>query len=105
MRIGELARREQISKSSITRVAAKLEAMGYVERAPDPDDGRSFQVSISTEGHQLLAAARQRANEFLAAEVARLTADDRTALLDALPALQRLLDLPQHNKHEGGSVA
>ena len=93
LRVGELARREQISKSSVTRLVARLEATGYLERKVDPEDGRSFVVAITSHGHDLLASARQRANEFLALQVNRLAEDDRRALLAALPALERLAGL------------
>jgi DNA-binding MarR family transcriptional regulator len=91
MRVGDLASRELISKSSATRLVAKLEEMGYLTRCVDPNDGRSFQVTITDHGHELLAASRRRANEFLASEVDRLSEENRTALLKALPALQALV--------------
>jgi DNA-binding MarR family transcriptional regulator len=93
MRVGELARREQISKSSVTRLVSKLEAMNYLLRTVDPDDGRSFVVAVTAHGHDLLAAARQRANEFLALQVGRLGEADRQAVLSALPSLERLVAL------------
>jgi DNA-binding MarR family transcriptional regulator len=93
MRVGELARREQISKSSVTRLVSKLEAMNYLKRTVDPEDGRSFVVAVTVHGHDLLAAARQRANEFLAVQVGRLAEPDRQAILAALPSLERLVAL------------
>ncbi len=93
MRVGELARREQISKSSVTRLVSKLEAMNYLKRTVDPEDGRSFVVDVTARGHDLLAAARQRANEFLAVQVGRLAEPDRQAILAALPSLERLVAL------------
>ncbi len=91
IRVGDLARREQISKSSVTRLIAKLEGMGYLLRGVDPTDGRSFMVTITEHGHELLAASHRRANEFLAGEVERLSEQHRAALLEALPALQALV--------------
>lgn len=93
IRVGELARREQISKSSTTRLVARLEAMGYLERTVDPEDGRGFVVDITANGHQLLSAARERANEYLVHQIERLSEDDRLAILAALPSLQRLTGL------------
>ena len=93
LRVGELARREQISKSSVTRLVAKLEEMDYVERKTDPADGRSFVVGVTAHGHDLLAAARERGNEFLAHQVGRLSENDRSAILAALPSLERLIAL------------
>jgi DNA-binding MarR family transcriptional regulator len=91
MRVGDLASRELISKSSATRLVAKLEEVGYLTRGVDPSDGRSFQVTITEHGYELLAASRRRANEFLASEVEQLSEENRTALLKALPALQALV--------------
>jgi DNA-binding MarR family transcriptional regulator len=93
IRVGELARREQISKSSVTRLVSRLERMDYLERWVDPDDGRSFVVGITEHGQHLLAAARERANEYLAHQVGRLSEDDRLAILAALPSLKRLTGL------------
>lgn len=95
LRVGDLARHEQIGKSSVTRLVAKLEETNYLERKVDPEDGRSFVVVITAHGHQLLAAARQRANEFLALQVGRLPEDDRRIILAALPSLERLVALSQ----------
>lgn len=93
MRVGELARREQISKSSVTRLVAKLQEMDYLERRVDPDDGRSFVIDVTDHGRELLAASRERGNEFLAHQVGRLSEDDRVAILAALPSLERLIAL------------
>ncbi|MDT5127475.1 MAG: hypothetical protein QOH54_3119 [Mycobacterium sp.] len=93
LRVGDLARREQISKSSVTRLVARLEETDYLERRADPEDGRSFVVVITAHGHELLAASRQRANEFLAHQVGRLSEDDRKSIFAALPSLERLAAL------------
>ncbi len=102
MRVGDLARREQISKSSVTRLVAKLEALGYLAREVDVTDGRSFQVTITANGHTLLAASRDRANAFLAAEVGNLPPDERLALLAALPALEHLVAPHREESPDGG---
>lgn len=93
MRIGQLAEREQISKSSVTRLAGRLEALGLVERRPDTSDGRSWRVDLTGQGRELLATSSQRADAYLARQVAALTPDDQQRLLAALPALERLLEI------------
>lgn len=95
MRVGDLAVREQITKSSTTKLVARLEEMGYLGREVARDDGRSFQVTITEHGHALLADSQRRANEFLAEELERLEEHHRVALLGALPALQALVH-PTH---------
>jgi DNA-binding MarR family transcriptional regulator len=91
MRIGDLARREQISKSSATRLVARLESTGYLDRQTDPSDGRSFFLTITEEGHTYLSAARERANDYLLRQVEVLSDEDRATLLSALPVLTRLI--------------
>lgn len=95
LRVSDLARREQISKSSATRLIARLEQIGYLVRSPDPNDGRSFRVGITAAGHDKLDAASERANEYLATQVEALPDEDRRTLLAALPVLTRLV-APKH---------
>lgn len=90
LRIGELAVREQIGKSSVTRLVANLELLGYVDRQPDPFDGRSFCVGITPQGRRLLARSNELASEYLEQRVAELSPEDRRLLLSALPAFERL---------------
>ena len=92
MRVGELARREHISKSSVTRLVARLEQLALVERRKDERDGRSWCVELTDRGSELLASSSRRADAYLARQVAILAPDDQRRLLDALPVLERLLD-------------
>src|SRR5215475_988748 len=48
-----LAELERMSRPTITRLVAKLKAEGYVECLSDPDDGRSYRISISPKGKAL----------------------------------------------------
>jgi DNA-binding MarR family transcriptional regulator len=92
-RVSDLARREAIGKSTVTRLVARLEELGLVLRAPDPTDGRGYTVTVTAAGAELLARANERANEFLGRELGRLGAADQDAILAALPALDRLVRL------------
>jgi DNA-binding MarR family transcriptional regulator len=91
MRVGELARREQIGKSSVTRLVARLEELGHVSRHADPADGRSSFVSLTSEGRALLAEVNQLANNYLARQVDALPTADQELLMNALPVLERLV--------------
>lgn len=91
IRIGELARLEQIGKSSTTRLAARLEEAGYIRREADPEDGRGYSVALTELGRDLLDASNERANAYLARQLAALDAADRRHVVAALPALERLL--------------
>src|SRR5687767_3011664 len=76
----ELATRERVQRPTVTRVVARLEESGYVERAADPTDGRSCLVSVSPSGRALLEAIRGRKDAYLARRLAGLDAADREAL-------------------------
>ena len=64
-----LAQRAQITKQSMAELVAHLERHGYVERVPDPDDGRAKLVRATRRGTEVYAIAR----EFVAELEARWT--------------------------------
>jgi DNA-binding MarR family transcriptional regulator len=86
----ELAEREQVQPPTLTRIVAKLEARGLLERDPHPTDGRQHVLRISEAGRALLERIRQERNEWLAQRVARLSAADRDVLREAAAILHRI---------------
>jgi DNA-binding MarR family transcriptional regulator len=50
LRMSELADRVVLSPSRMTRRVEALEKLGYVERRPDPDDGRAVQAHLTPGG-------------------------------------------------------
>src|ERR671929_457995 len=50
----ELAAHERVQRPTATRVLARLEDAGLVDRAPDPADRRSSLISASADGRALL---------------------------------------------------
>jgi DNA-binding MarR family transcriptional regulator len=88
----ELAARERIQRPTATRVLARLEAAGLVERTPDPDDRRSSLVSSTAAGRELLAAVRDRKDLYLARRLERLSPEDLAALERAAGILERMLE-------------
>lgn len=88
----ELADREGIRRPSATRLVAKLEEGGLVAREPDPDDGRSFRVSLTVAGAEHIRDVRQRKDAFLARRLEALSAEDRATLDRASDLLERLLE-------------
>src|SRR5262245_52031896 len=65
LRVGELARFEQVGKSTMTRLAAGLEARGYLQRSVDPEDGRSFLVALTELAADALQDAALRQHAYL----------------------------------------
>lgn len=90
LRLGELARLEGITPATLSRVVAVLEEDGYAERSVDPVDRRSSWLTVTPAGLELLAGVRRNRAEVMAVRVDRLTAAQRTALGDALEALEAL---------------
>lgn len=92
IRLGELAAREKVAAPSMTRTVGGLLAAGLVDKLPDPDDGRSFHIVITPNGRTLLEQVRTQRNALLAERVARLTPAEYSALVEALPVLERLAE-------------
>lgn len=88
----ELAAAERIQRPTATRILAKLEAEGLVERAEDPADRRSALVSASPAGEVLLIRLRSRKDAFLARRLDELGPAELKTLNDAVTVLERLLD-------------
>ena len=57
-RVSVLAERAQMSKQSMGELVAHLEAHGYVERVPDPSDGRAKLVRPTPRGDAVYPLAR-----------------------------------------------
>lgn len=90
LRIGELADREGVSAATATRLVASLEEAGLLAREIDPDDRRSFRVSLTASGRDQLEWARQVRTARLAKRLSQLPEPDVRRLLDVLPVLEAL---------------
>src|SRR5215211_1435119 len=88
----ELARIERVQRPTATRIVARLEDAGLVERVADPTDGRSFTVSITAEGRDLMNKLRTRKNAYLARRIRRLDDEDLATLDRAADILEDLLE-------------
>src|SRR6185436_18489893 len=88
----ELASLERVQRPTATRIVARLEEEGLVERAADPGDGRSFIVSPTAQGRMLLRKLRTRKNAYLARRLRGLGAEEVATLARAADILERLQD-------------
>ncbi|MET8139536.1 MarR family transcriptional regulator [Sphaerisporangium sp. NPDC005288] len=57
MRLGELADCSEVDQSVISRHVADVEERGWVERAPNPRDGRSWYVRLTPDGERVVREA------------------------------------------------
>ena len=58
-RVTELAQLVQLTKPTVVYLVNDLERLGYVERIPDPADGRAKLVRLTERGAQAQQAARE----------------------------------------------
>jgi DNA-binding MarR family transcriptional regulator len=92
LRSGELAQREAVTAPTMTRVLAALAERGLVTRESDPTDARSVRVSLSPAGIEALTRIRSERTALLGARLARLSDEQRAALVAGLPALEALVE-------------
>lgn len=92
LRIGELAVQEGVSAPSMTRILASLESLDYVERTPDPSDGRVALIDLTAAGREYLAGGREQRLAALADRFAALTVEERATLTGALDVLEKLAE-------------
>jgi DNA-binding MarR family transcriptional regulator len=88
----ELAKRERVQRPTATRLVARLEELGVVQRAADPQDRRSSLLSVTPGGHALMEELRQRKTAYLAHRLEDLDPDERATLDRAAAILERLLE-------------
>jgi DNA-binding MarR family transcriptional regulator len=92
IRSGELAAREGVAPPSMTKVVAGLEQAAYVERVPDPEDGRAALISATAAGRALVESTRELRLHGLARRIEELPPDLAAALSAALPALEAIAE-------------
>jgi DNA-binding MarR family transcriptional regulator len=90
IRLGDLAAAEGIAPSTLTRIVAVLEDLGYVRRDADPKDARASKLAITPLGHETLEQLRAQGTVLLTEWLMLLAPEQRTALAAALPALEAL---------------
>jgi DNA-binding MarR family transcriptional regulator len=87
-----LAELERIQRPTATRLIARLEAEGLVERSADPLDARSRLIVLTRPGARKLIGIRTRRNAYLARRLKRLSEPELRTLEAAAEILERMLD-------------
>jgi DNA-binding MarR family transcriptional regulator len=88
----ELAERESLNPTMLSRVVASLAQAGLVRRTPDPSDRRAALAEATVEGRRLRDRMRRERSDVLAAHLAGLSEAQRRELEAALPALEALVE-------------
>jgi DNA-binding MarR family transcriptional regulator len=92
-RVTELADAARVTKQTAGYLVEQLEAAGYVERVPDPRDGRARLVRLTAHTKEHVRPIAQRATEEMEAEWAAHLGKRRfEQLRDALIRLREITD-------------
>jgi DNA-binding MarR family transcriptional regulator len=86
----ELADVERIAPPTLTRIVARLEERGLVQRTAHPTDGRQVILAPTTAGIDLLTTYRRARDEWLAHRLGRLSPEERDTVHRAAEILSRI---------------
>jgi DNA-binding MarR family transcriptional regulator len=90
--LGELARMEQVSPPTMTRIVAALEQQKLVTRTNPAADKRVSSIIATPKGRRMIEQGRDRRTAFLARHLAALPAADRRALSRAADLMLRIYE-------------
>jgi DNA-binding MarR family transcriptional regulator len=87
-----LAERMKMPLSTVLFRVGRLDQRGHVERMPNPDDRRSYLVSLNADGQKLLEQARPRFRAFAESVEARLGEERVGGLRGGLNELREAIE-------------
>jgi DNA-binding MarR family transcriptional regulator len=87
-----LAEVERVQPPTMSRIVDSLIAAGFVDRVPDPADGRSAQLQATPTGRSLVRRRARTTDAFLAKRLRGLSDRELQTLQDAAGIFERLLE-------------
>lgn len=103
-RLSDLADREGLNPTMLSRVVGVLEKSGWVERSPDPRDGRAVLVGITAGGRQLYEQLQRERSALIQEYLDGLDREDADRLAAALPLLEGLAGHLLHHRAGAGAA-
>ncbi len=102
----DLADAGALDPSTTSRRVAGLVEQGFLQREPDPDDGRAHRIDLTGTGRDVLARERRRREELVGVALEGWSQPDRRALADLLGRFQTsLARVAGEHHHSVRSVA
>ena len=89
--IGQVARAEQVSAPTMTRLLAGMERDGLLQRERDPKDGRVIWIRATPKGARIMQEGRRRRVEALARALAKLPSAQIEQLDTAADIIERVV--------------
>jgi DNA-binding MarR family transcriptional regulator len=90
MRLSDLADVESVTRPTMTRIVAALEQRGYVDREPDPVDGRAQLVAASRAGKALVARGSADRVKALTGRIEALSPEEAARIEETIALLETL---------------
>ncbi len=95
MRLGDIAEAMRLDASTVSRHVQQLGDRGYIDRDPDPEDGRARIIAISDAGRAALKHTFDQRRALVSAALTEWEDADREQLRSELARLTRSLsELP-----------
>lgn len=90
--LSSLARAEQVTPATMSKLVSDLEGLGLVAKRVDRDDKRGLRIEVTAKGRALMEEGRRRRLELLQTRIAKLTREERAQLADASVLIMRLAE-------------
>lgn len=87
-----LARAEQVTSATMSKLVSDLEADGLVAKRVDKEDRRGLRIEVTAKGRTLMEEGRKRRLALLNTRIAKLTREERAQLADASAVMMRLAE-------------
>jgi DNA-binding MarR family transcriptional regulator len=91
-----------IDKGAVSRQVQQLCDLGFLERTPDPVDGRAMMLSVTAEGQRRLSATAAERRSLLDQRLAGWSDEDLASFVTALGRYNRTLDARPTGTRSGG---
>jgi DNA-binding MarR family transcriptional regulator len=95
----------EVQPSVVTRVLAKLESGGFIERTVDPNDGRRYHIRITEQGTHVSQVVEEQFVQELLAGVSFLDDDGVAALAKHIEILTDVVAILEENRKTRGNGA
>ncbi|MCC2095866.1 MAG: MarR family transcriptional regulator [Hyphomicrobiales bacterium] len=92
LRMSALAELTSIDRTTLSRLTARMQAAGLVERGRTEDDGREVRIGMTEKGQAITAQMLPHARHYEEVAVAGLSAEEVAALKDMLAKVYDNLD-------------
>jgi len=96
--LGELAAREQVAPPTITKLLARLDEQGLIQRQRGADDKRVILVSLTADGQRQFDESRTRRTAWLVDRLAHLDDTQQADLARAVELLEAIAN-PDASPH------